>query len=372
MSDRIFVATRKGLFTLTRSAAGWAISNHHFLGEPVSAILPDPRDRSLYAALNLGHFGTKLWRSPDRGGNGPGNGPNWQEITTPAYPPQPDPPSPEDKTPWKLELIWTLEAGGRDEPGALYAGTIPGGLFRSNDQGATWSLMRGLWDRPERLGWFGGGYDHPGIHSICVDPRDSAHVLVGISSGGVWSSRDRGGSWTLGGKGMLAEYMPPDRRDDPNIQDVHRLVQCRANPDELWVQHHSSVYRSSDTGASWQEIPNPAVSKFGFAVAVHPTRPETSWFVPAIKDERRYPVDGALAVTRTCDGGKTFEALRTGLPQAHAYDLIYRHGLDVDRTGERLVIGSTTGNLWVSENGGDAWQRVSTHLPPVNAVRFDI
>ena len=98
MSDRIFVATRKGLFTLTRSAAGWAVSNHDFLGEPVSAILPDPRDRSLYAALNLGHFGMKLWRSPDRGAKGP----NWQEITTPAYPPQPDPPNLEDKTPWNV------------------------------------------------------------------------------------------------------------------------------------------------------------------------------------------------------------------------------------------------------------------------------
>jgi hypothetical protein len=32
--------------------------------------------------------------------------------------------------------------------------------------------------------------------------------------------------------------------------------------------------------------------------------------------------------------------------------------------------GSTTGSLWVSENGGDAWVHVSAHLPPVHAVCF--
>jgi hypothetical protein len=50
-------------------------------------------------------------------------------------------------------------------------------------------------------------------------------------------------------------------------------------------------------------------------------------------------------VTRTRDGGRTLDVLRTGLPQRDAYDLIYRHGLDVDATGERLVMGSTPGAL---------------------------
>ncbi len=82
------------------------------------------------------------------------------------------------------------------------------------------------------------------------------------------------------------------------------------------------------------------------------------------------PRDGALAVSRTCDGGKTWETFREGLPQRDAYDLIYRHGLDVDETGTRLVMGSTTGSLWVSENGGERWQLLNAHLPPVYAVRF--
>ena len=56
------VATRKGLFEFTRGAAGWAISNVAFAGDPVNLTLNDPRDGTLYAALDLGHFGVKLHR----------------------------------------------------------------------------------------------------------------------------------------------------------------------------------------------------------------------------------------------------------------------------------------------------------------------
>src|SRR5689334_19543809 len=70
------------------------------------------------------------------------------------------------------------------------------------------------------------------------------------------------------------------------------------------------------------------------------------------KTEIRMPRDGALCVTRTDDGGQSWEVMRHGLPQRDAYDLIYRHGLEVDEGGERLAMGSTTGALWTSDNGG--------------------
>ena len=89
--------------------------------------------------------------------------------------------------------------------------------------------------------------------------------------------------------------------------------------------------------------------------ATHPHDPDTAWFAPAVKDECRVPVDGKVVVARTRDGGRSFDLLREGLPQEHAYDLVYRHGLAVDETGARLVMGSTTGNLWVSEDQGNSW-----------------
>ena len=75
-------------------------------------------------------------------------------------------------------------------------------------------------------------------------------------------------------------------------------------------------------------------------------------------------------IQRTRDGGASFEVLREGLPQTHAYDLVYRHALDVDADGGVLAFGSTTGSLYVSDDSGDHWVAVSPHLPPIYAVRF--
>ncbi len=289
MSERLYVGTRKGLFELRRNAAGqWLPMASHFLGEPLSMLLADPRDGALYAALNLGHFGVKLWRR-DAGAT------DWKECAVPVYPPQPPAAEPLEgqaaEPPWSLQQLWILEPGGADRPGTLWAGTIPGGLFRSDDRGASWRLNRELWERPERAQWFGGGYDHPGIHSICVDPRDSRHLTVAVSCGGVWQSHDDGRSWTCTTRGMRADYMPPEQSEEAAIQDPR-------------------------------------------------------------------------------DGGRSFETLERGLPDGPAYDLVYRHGLDIDPSGERLAMGSTTGGLWLSENGGEDWRQLSANLPPIYCVRF--
>ena len=103
---------------------------------------------------------------------------------------------------------------------------------------------------------------------------------------------------------------------------------------------------------------------------VHP--PETAWFVPAVKDECRIPVDGKLVVSRTRDGGRAYDVLTEALPTEPAYDLVHRHGLDVDGTGEQLVFGSTTGGLWTSDNGGDRWTKLPARLPPIHCVRFGL
>jgi photosystem II stability/assembly factor-like uncharacterized protein len=366
MSDRMLVATRKGLFTLKRDNSGWTIAGVDFLADHVSMVLADPRDGATYAALDHGHFGVKMHK---RNGSG-----TWEEIATPAYPEKPEGVVDNDMwgrpIAWSTSKIWALETGGPAEPGHIWCGTLPGGLFRSTDGGSSWEFQRNLWDSPRRSKWMGGGADLPGIHSICVDPRDPKRVQIGVSCGGVVTTADGGLSWSSEFAGMRAAYMPPEQAFDPDVQDPHRLVQCRANPDRLWVQHHNGIFRSDDGGKVWHEIENAGPSTFGFAVVVHPHEPDTAWFVPAIKDEKRIPVDGKLVVTRTRDGGKSFESLTAGLPQQHAYDLVFRHALDIDDSGDRLAFGSTTGSLWVSDDQGDTWSTVSANLPPVYAVRF--
>jgi hypothetical protein len=360
MSDRIIAATRKGLFLFTRGAGGWMLSGDAFLGSPMTYVFADPRDGAIYAAANLGHFGPKLHRSDD-------GGTTWREIAMPAYA-QDQPSAAEAKGPSVIQ-IWAMAAAGGCA-GNLWAGTLPGGLFRSHDGGASWELNAPLWTMPEREKWMGGGYDDPGIHSICVDPRDSRRIAVAVSTGGVWLSEDGGASWPLAAKGLRAEYMPPELAYEELSQDPHLMVQCAAAPDHYWIQHHNGIFRSVDNLASWSELVPETCPAFGFAVAVHPADPETAWFVPALKDEYRYPRDGKFIVSRTRDGGRSFEVIDRGLPQQPSYDLVYRHALDVDAGGNRLAMGSTTGGAWVSEDGGDSWAALPARLPPVNAIRF--
>jgi photosystem II stability/assembly factor-like uncharacterized protein len=98
--------------------------------------------------------------------------------------------------------------------------------------------------------------------------------------------------------------------------------------------------------------------------------PGKAWFVPGEIDDIRIPNDNALCVMRTENDGGSFEDCREGLPQTHAYHLVYRHALEVTGDGRTLAFGSTTGSVWTSEDGGDSWQRLSAELPPVYCVRF--
>ena len=107
---------------------------------------------------------------------------------------------------------------------------------------------------------------------------------------------------------MRAEYAPPEQAHDPVAQDVHCLVQCPAAPEHMWVQHHNGIFASSNEPDLYRDH-RVEPSTFGFAVAVHPRDPDTAWFVPEIKDEKRIPREGKLVVTRTRDGGKSFDVL---------------------------------------------------------------
>lgn len=367
MSEQILVGTRKGLFLVAKSQHGWDIQKAMLLGDPVTMVLVD-RHNQWHAAIKHGHYGVKMKRSNDQGNT-------WEEVATPSYPVKPDDvedidPIRQAPIPWDLMRVWSLECGASNKPDEIWCGTIPGGLFRSKDCGDSWDFIDSLWQHPDRKKWMGGGADYPGIHSIVLDPRDENIIKIAISCGGVWASLDDGASWECYGQGLRSDYAPEEFAYDPYMQDPHRLVQCISAPDHMWIQHHNGIFKSNDAGANWQEINNAQPSCFGFSVVVDPNDANTAWFVPGVKDDQRYAVQGSVVVSRTQDGGKTFEVLREGLPQAHAYDLVYRHCLDIDSQGQSLIFGSTTGNLWLSENRGDVWQEVSSTLPPIYCTRF--
>ena len=73
-----------------------------------------------------------------------------------------------------LSEIWSLETGGLDEPGTIWAGTIPSALFRSDDRGATWRMMRGQ----SKSGW-----DVAGCWVWCMGMLETAIVIWWMAYG---------------------------------------------------------------------------------------------------------------------------------------------------------------------------------------------
>ncbi len=354
----LLLGTRKGTLILGHQHGEWRLLRECHAGVHVSYSFCDPRTKTLWSSLEHGHWGSKLECSQDMGET-------WEEVSAPKYP--------EDAVlregkPATLKYIWNLAPGPRHLPERLYAGTIPGGLFQSDDGGRTFELMRGLWDHPSRPDhWFGGGFDEAGIHSIFVDPRDPQHLVVGISCAGVFESTDHGQTWEARNKGLRGDFLPDPKSDVGH--DPHLLVSCAADPQVFWQQNHCGIFRSENGCQSWDDITQPeGPARFGFAIAADQADPLTAWVVPAESDQVRAAVGRALCVCRTEDGGKSWTQLRTGLPQHHCYDLVFRHGLDLQDS--KLAFGTSTGKLYISEDRGESWTGTALHLPPIYSVRF--
>lgn len=355
---KLWLGTRKGLIELQRSQGRWTVAGEAHGAIPVSLVGRDPRNGTLWACLDHGHWGCKLQRSRDLGRS-------WLEVAAPRYP---EGSEIRPGVPANLKYLWGFAAGGGDQPGRIYLGSEPGGLFRSDDEGDSFSLVESLWNQPHRdKTWFGGGRDEAGIHSILVDPRDSRRILVGVSCAGVFESCDDTLSWTPRNRGLSAEFLP-----DPDAEvghDPHLLAWCAAHPDMLWQQNHCGIYRSRDGAKTWEAVhESQGPARFGFAIAVHERNPEVAWVVPATSDEQRVPLHRSLCVCRTQDGGKSWTALHRGLPQHDCYDLVYRHALAL--SGDCLAFGTTTGNLYFSEDGGESWECLGHHFPPVYSCCF--
>ena len=81
-------------------------------------------------------------------------------------------------------------------------------------------------------------------------------------------------------------------------------------------------------------------------------------------------IDFAKAGIRkiTPEGRASWHSLRNGLPQENAYDIVLRHALHI--AGDTLCFGSTTGNVYLSEDRGETWQCLGNHFPPIYSVRF--
>ena len=349
---RVFLGTRKGVFTL-RSNDGrchWELDPPALTGNDVNHVIADPRDPDrVYATGNNVFFGSQLMRSRD-------GGRSWEGASqSPAF---------AEGDGRAVESLWFVRPGHADHPGEMWCGTKPAALFRSTDWGDTWSLMPALNEHPTTTLWQPGGAGLV-LHGIVLDPAKPDSLITTISAGGAYRSDDGGTSWEPINRGIRADFMP-----DPNTPAghcVHKVVRTSSGP--LFQQNHCGCYISEDEGASWVEVTEGLPSEFGFAAAAHPHEPRTVYVAPLIGPEFRVFPNSAVTVWRSRDGGGSWQPLCNGLPRHDAYIATLRAAMATDSEDDAGVyMGSNTGQLFFSPNGGDVWREIADHLPPILSV----
>ena len=249
----------------------------------------------------------------------------------------------------------TAVTGVIGRPTTWYMGTTGGGIWKSDDDGASWTNISD--------GYFGGS-----IGAVDVADSDPNVVYVGMGSvdirgntsagRGMWRSTDAGRTWTslgLEDAGQIGriEVHP----DDPDL--VYAAVLGHA----FGKNDTRGVYRSRDGGATWENVLFLNDSTGASDLTLNPKNPR-ELYAGMWRGERKpwALISGGEegGVYKTTDGGDTWTKLSGGLPEG----LVGKVGVSVSPANPdrvwAIIEAEPGGGVYRSDDAGETWTRTNS------------
>lgn len=362
---RVYLGTDRGTFVATSDLRRrkWKVTGPFQPGSPIFHVVPDPRTPGdVYALANSGFWGPSVFRSRDYGAR-------WTEVATPGFPAPGKRKAPKEFgkfPPEAIKALWHIEPGRSDAPETLFLGADPHRLYRSDDRGDSWVENRGIAEHPTRPQWMPGG-GGPCLHTILLDPQRPSRMYVGLSAAGTFRSDDSGASWKPANRGVVVNFLPAK---SPEVgQCVHHVALDPSDTRVAYRQDHNGIYLSEDAMEHWTRVGKPLSTDFGFAVATSPTLPGGAVFAPLSPPEITRTMPGQRFQLYWFDRKKrTFRPMVRKSPWVGEFGN-HREGLAIDRLDPAgIYVGTTTGQLLYSPDGGRSWLEIPFRFPKIHSV----
>ena len=243
-----------------------------------------------------------------------------------------------------------------NQPNTLFAGSDPAAVFRSDDGGASWRRLPTVTPESAITECF-----PVRVLKLAIDPSETDHIYAAMEVGGVIRSLDGGESWEDISAGLAELSHEPHLRNcilsedlTEGMMDLHALTVSAEQPGTVWVANRMGLFVSEDHGDNWREFGIGRFSdlQYGRDLMVSPHDPKV--FVAALSDSSR---GVAGSVYRSEDTGTTWQRIDHDI----SIDSTLMTVTVSKRDPARIFCGARAGQIFGTEDGGKNW--VSLPLP---------